>query len=190
MQTARVPSHTVSSTAPDLTIRRASRGDARAWRELVARHGPRVFGLCRRLDPDPEDAYQEIWEKVFRALPGFDEAGRASLRTWLAVIAHRHLVDRHRRRGARGTLVALDGHEPDGPAPDAEVRLDRERRRDRLETALAKLPEGQRRVLVMHHLCELPLDEIAVAEGVPIGTLKSRLHRGRGRLAELLGGDR
>lgn len=178
------------STAHDLSIRRAARGDPRAWRELVARHGPRVFGLCRRLDPDPEDCYQEVWEKVSRALPGFDEAGPASLRTWLSVITHRHLVDRHRRRSARGKLVAIDGHEPDDPGPTAEAKLDAARRRDRLEAALARLPEAQRRVVVLHHLCELPLEEIAASEDVPVGTLKSRLHRGRGRLAELLGGAR
>jgi len=146
-----------------------------------------VYGLCRRLDPDPEDAYQEVWEKVFRALPDFDEAGPASIRTWLAVVTHRHLVDRHRRRGARGQLVALDGHEPDDPSPSAEARVDARRRRDRLEAAVARLPEGQRRVVVLHHLAELPLEEIAAAEGVAVGTVKSRLHRGRGRLAELLG---
>ena len=178
------------SAAPDLSVARAARGDPRAWRELLAKHGPLVFGLCRRLDPEPEDCYQEVWAKVFGALPGFDQAGPASLRTWLAVITHRHLVDRHRRRGARGQLVAIDGHEPDDPGPGAEALISARRRRDRLESALAALPEAQRRVVVLHHLCELPLEEIAASEGVPVGTLKSRLHRGRGRLAQLLGGPR
>src|SRR5690606_22014330 len=66
--------------------------------DLVAAHGPAVYALCRRLTPDPDDCYQEIWEKVFRALPRFDPGGAASVRTWILTIAHRHLVDRHRRR--------------------------------------------------------------------------------------------
>jgi RNA polymerase sigma factor (sigma-70 family) len=148
--------------------------------------GPRVWGLCRRLAPDPDDCYQEIWEKVFRALPGFDPTGAASVGTWVIRIAHRHLVDRHRRRLVRGDVLPA----PDLPAlePGADERLQGARQEARLEAALLRLPEDQRRVVVLHHCEGLPLDEIAAAEGVPVGTLKSRLHRGRGRLAELLGG--
>ncbi len=169
--------------AVDLDIVRAQSGDRRALRGLIDAHGPLVWSLARRLAAEPEDAYQEIWEKVFRALPRFDPAGRASFRTWLATVANRHLIDRHRRAVVRRVepLRAEPAHEPD---PSAEI--DSKRSEARLEALLRLLPEPQRRAVVMHHVHGLDLAEIAAIEGVARGTIKSRLHRGRGRLAELL----
>ncbi len=178
------------SPASDLTLVRATRGDPRAQRALLEEHGPVVFGLCRRLTPDPEDAYQEIWAKAFAALPRFDVGGRASLRTWLMTIAHRHLVDRHRRRVVRGEVVPLREEAlPAAEGGDADARIDERRRSVRLSAALAKLPDAQRRVVVLHHLHGVPLADLAKSEGASVGTIKSRLHRGRGKLAELLGGS-
>lgn len=149
---------------------------------LVALHGPFVWGLCRRLCPEPEDAYQETWEKVFAAIHRFDPAGPASLRTWIGTIAHRHLVDRHRRRRVRGEVVELGdipvGADDEGP----DVR----RRAARLEAALQRLPEAHRRVVVLHHLEGHDLERIAEGEAIAVGTVKSRLHRARARLLELL----
>ena len=155
--------------------------------EVVADHGGLVWSLCKRLDPQPEDAYQEVWEKVFRGLDRFDPEGRASLRTWVATITHRHLVDRHRRRKVRGEVVALEDR---AVLPRIEGQLDEHRRKTRLEAALKRLPEGQRRVVVAHHVHGLELTQIAESEGVAVGTVKSRLHRGRARLAQLMGGAR
>ena len=167
------------------TLQAAARGEPDAWQALLSAHGGAVYTLCRRLDPDPDDAYQEIWEKVLRALPRFDPAGTAPLRTWIIRIAHRHLIDRHRRRRVRGEVVEM------GELPAAtggvETRLDRAAQARRLEAAIQRLPAGQRRVVVMHHIEERCVEDIAQSEGVAVGTVKSRLHRGRGRLATLLG---
>jgi RNA polymerase sigma-70 factor (ECF subfamily) len=165
---------------PDPVLLRAVEGDPVARRALVDRLGPLVWSLCRRLDPDPEDATQEVWEKVLRALPGFDPAGTASLSTWVATIAHRHLVDRHRRRVTRGVAVDPDEAAPPAAAPRPEQA--------RLESALGRLPEDQRRVVVLHHVHGVALEDIAAEEGVALGTVKSRLHRARARLVEELGG--
>jgi RNA polymerase sigma-70 factor (ECF subfamily) len=151
---------------------------------VVAEHGGLVWALCRRLDPEPEDAWQEAWEKVVRALPTFDSGGAASLRTWLMTVVHRHLVDRHRRRCVRGEVL-----EPDGvldETPGAAASLVAAARDAALELALQRLPEAWRRVVVLHHLHELPLDVVAREEGVPVGTVKSRLHRARAALLEVL----
>ena len=75
-------------------------------------------------------------------------------------------------------------------APVVEEQLSGEQRSRRLRAALAELPEAQRRAVVAHYLDELSLREVAALEGVPVGTIKSRLHHGRGRLLELLGGER
>jgi RNA polymerase sigma-70 factor (ECF subfamily) len=173
----------------DDTLReRALLGDRAAARALIDAHGPMVYGMCRRLAPtEAEDAYQAIWEKVLRALDRFDPAGSGSLKGWIATIARRHLTDRHRRRTVRGEVVPLDGLAAAGRATDEVVgsRLETAR----LEAALARLPVEQREVLVHHHLYGVALPELAETSGVALGTLKSRLHRGRARLAELLRGD-
>ena len=173
-----------------LAVRAAQRGDAAAWRALVAEHGPFVYAACRRLDADPDDAYQVIWEKVIAAIHRFDPSGPRPLPSWVMTIAHRALVDRHRRRSVRGVVIPF-AEPPDAPAPaeDPGDTIDRARLRTRLEEALSRLPEPQRRVVVMHHVHGLDLPAIAEAEGTAIGTLKSRLHRGRARLQALLTRD-
>jgi RNA polymerase sigma-70 factor (ECF subfamily) len=168
----------------DPLVARAVGGDPEARAELVRVYGPLVYGLCRRLCPEADDAYQEVWEKVFGAVVRFDPEGPASVRTWIATITHRHLVDRHRRRTVRGEVVELG----DRVAPEGEEPIDARRRLERLDAALQRLPEGHRRVVVMHHLEDTSLEQIAETEGIAVGTVKSRLHRARARLLELLGG--
>lgn len=164
---------------PDAIVARAIEGDPEARRSFVERLAPLVWSICRRMDPDPEDACQEIWEKVLRALPGFDPGGTASVSTWVATIANRHLVDRHRRRAVRGVQV---------PPEDLGVGGTHRPEVARLEGALAALPEPYRRVVLLHHVHGVALEDIAAEEGVPVGTIKSRLHRARARLVDDLGG--
>jgi len=174
---------------PDALVQRAQRGDHAAWAQLLGRDGPAVYALCRRLDHDPDDAYQAIWEKVFRHLDRFDVRGRQPFRSWLLTVAHRHLVDRHRRRRVRAVVVPLA--EPPEPATDAAApdrALDDARVRARVEDAIAALPDAARRVVVLHHIHGQELATIADAEGIALGTVKSRLHRARARLKELLPG--
>ncbi|MFT5681248.1 MAG: RNA polymerase sigma-70 factor (ECF subfamily) [Myxococcota bacterium] len=152
---------------------------------LLRRHGGMVYGLCRRQAPESaEDCYQEVWEKVFAALPRFDPDGPATLRTWIGTIARRHLIDHHRRQKVRGMVREA----PDLPSPGSPVdeRIDTAYRIQRLEEALTHLPPAQRRVVISHHLQGVPLTQLAEEEGVAVGTIKSRLHRGRERLAQLL----
>lgn len=166
----------------DQHVRRASGGAAPDWAALIDAHGPRVWSLCRRLDPQPDDAAQEVWLRVARGLPTFDPGGAATLGTWIGRVAWRHLIDRQRRRAARPEAPLLD--EPAGEDPqDLHERTDAHRR---LDAALRRLPDEQRRAVVLHHVEGVDLAEIAAAEGVPVGTIKSRLHRGRARLATLL----
>jgi RNA polymerase sigma-70 factor, ECF subfamily len=152
---------------------------------LLAAHGGLVYGMCRRLAVDPDDCYQEIWLKVLRALPSFDPAGPAPLRGFVATIARRHLVDQHRRQVVRDKVALAVVRDVEKPA-SADEALDRIRDRTRLESALRDLPTDQRHVVVQHHIHGVSLDELAADEGVPLGTIKSRLHRGRARLAERL----
>lgn len=166
---------------PQDPIQAAAAGDRSARQTLVQRYGASVFGLCKRLDTEPEDAYQEIWEKVFAALGRFDPDGTASFRTWIMTITRRHLIDRHRRRATRGEVVPLGDHLR--AETDPGERLDRAQRTQRLESAIRRLPEAQRRAVVLFHIEGRTLQQIAADEQTGIGTIKSRLHRARARLA-------
>lgn len=147
-----------------------------------------MWGLCTRLAPgEAEDHYQQIWEKVLRALPGFDPAGSATLDTWIGTIARRTVIDHHRRRKVRGEVVELEGLRSDQAGP--EGRVAERQRAAMLERALQRLPAEQHRVVVLHHLQGVPLATLATEEGVAVGTIKSRLHRGRAQLAAILGGS-
>ncbi len=159
-------------------VPRAVAGDPLARRAVIQQYGPLVWSICRRLAYDPDDSYQAIWEKVLKALDRFDPNGTASFSTWLASIAHRHLVDEHRRRVVRGVPVSPD----ELVAPPVED----DSRHVRLEAAIDQLPEGLKRVVILHHLHGVPLDTIARDEDAPVGTIKSRLHRARGILAQAL----
>jgi DNA-directed RNA polymerase specialized sigma24 family protein len=97
-----------------------------------------VYALCKRLSPDADDDH--VWEKVMRALPSFDVNGPAALSTWIVTIAHRHLIDRHRRRLVRGDVLPL----VDVPSSsDLDERLDEARRAEHLGVALQRLPADQ-----------------------------------------------
>ncbi len=120
---------------------------------------------------------------MFRTLPRFRPGGPAAFSTWLHTVTHNHLIDRHRRGRARGAVIPLEDM-PVGAGLDAH--LDRKRRAERLHQALARLPEAQRRAVVLHYLKGLTTRRIATEEGVPAGTIKSRLHHGRARLLDIL----
>ena len=165
-------------------LRRATAGDPAARQAIVDAHGPWVFALCRRLCHDAEDAYQEVWLKVFGALDRFDADAALRLRPWIGTIARRHLIDRHRRSKVRGHTQPPDHLADPGPSPDrlahrAELRV-------QVDAALAELPFEQRAAIVLHDVHGVALATIAEEHGVAVGTIKSRLHRGRARLAALL----
>ncbi len=158
----------------DPWLQRARVGDAAAWGPILERYGGSVYGLCRRLDPAPDDCCQEVWMKVVAHIAEFD-SDRGNFLGWVHTIAHRHIIDRRRRRGRRGAAVPLEvGLHASGVAPDRMVSRHEASRR--LEAALARLPAAQRQAVGMYRLSGVSLQDIADAEGVALGTIKSRLH--------------
>jgi RNA polymerase sigma-70 factor (ECF subfamily) len=157
------------------------RGDADAYRILVERESRTLIGICARIVRDPDEAQdvaQEAFVRAYRALPTF--RGDGSFGAWVTRIAVRLAVA---RMSAKRSIVALDAVASDGwavraaPWTEPEVRIiDQERRSAILET-IATLPPRQREVVTMRFYGELSLEEIATATGVPLGTVKSRLHR-------------
>ena len=171
----------------ELTLRRAQRGDERAWRDLVACYQGAVHALVWRMLAGRarhrvEDLTQETFVRVLRALPGFDPNGPASLQTWMLTIATRLTLNELRRPEPR----PLD----DVSDPIAIERTDAAAERKRVGAAIAAgvaaLPDAQRAVFVLREYHELDYVEIANALEVDLGTVKSRLARARSALREHL----
>lgn len=162
------------------------RGDPRALEELVRRTHRRVYALAHRLVGDPheaEDVSQEAYLRMFRGLEGFREEAR--FETWMHRIVTNTAFNQLRRRGRFGELLeddALDVAVPDASEPAASDR-------DELERALARLPAGQRAVIVLKDVYGLSCREIGSELGIEEGAVKVRLHRARKRLRRELAGS-
>jgi RNA polymerase sigma-70 factor (ECF subfamily) len=172
----------------ELTLRRAVRGDERAWRALIERYQRPVHALIWRLLAGRsrhrvEDLVQETFVRVLRALPGFDPAGPASLQTWILTIAARLALNELRRPEAAALV-----EEPAGPLADrADTTAERRRLAAAIGAGIAALPDAQRAVLVLREYHDLEYAEIAAALELDLGTVKSRLARARAALREHLG---
>ena len=159
------------------------------FEEIVREHQKRVYNICLRLCGDPDDAFdlsQEVFLKAWRGLEGF--RGDSSVYTWLYRLAVNTCHDFTRKKARRGDTVSLDDTQL--PLPDARfepaLALERKELARALEEALARLPPGQREILVLRETAELSYHEIAALLGIEEGTVKSRLARARLALRELL----
>jgi RNA polymerase sigma-70 factor (ECF subfamily) len=163
-------------------IKRAGSGDPQASRELYRRYAPRVYAIVRRLAGDDalaEDWAQEAWVRAFRALPGF--RGESRFSTWLHRIAVNSALHGRRWRDRRTRHeVALPAVLPQRDSGDRTVL------RLALDRALDSLPDGMRRVLVLHDVEGYTHEEIAGLLGVTPGTSKSQLFKARARMRKLL----
>lgn len=169
----------------ELTLRRAQRGDERAWRHLIARFQQPVHALIWRLLAGrarhrAEDLTQETFVRVLKALPRFDLAGPASLSTWILTIATRLALNELRKPEPAGLE-----HEPVG-RERADVDAERRRMGAAIAAGVATLPDAQRAVLVLREYHDLDYQEIADALELDVGTVKSRLSRARVALRDYL----
>jgi RNA polymerase sigma-70 factor (ECF subfamily) len=169
-------------------------GDDEAFRVLVERESANVIGLCRRMLGDPyeaEDVAQEAFLRAYRALPTY--RGDGPFGAWVWRIAMRLAVARLKRRSpalradptrAEGWLV-----DPDRSVDPVGRLLDEEQRLEVLD-AIASLPEAQRQVVSLRFFSDRSLEQISLHTGTPVGTVKSRLHRGLAALREHLASTR
>jgi RNA polymerase sigma-70 factor (ECF subfamily) len=186
------------SLDPDSTVvERCLSGDDAAWEELVSLHTRRVYGLCYRFtgkDSEAQDLTQEVFLRVFRAIGSF-RSTEGSFTTWLARLTRNLLIDHYRRtRNERVTdsieeqLPTIEGRIKDGSAapgrPDSAL-AGREAS-ELLQAALGKLSPELRETIILRDLQEMEYREIAGVLGIPEGTVKSRLNRGRAELGRLL----
>jgi RNA polymerase sigma-70 factor (ECF subfamily) len=166
-------------------------GDQAAMAELYDRFFALVFKASRQVltsRADAEDAVQEVFVRLWRTADRFDPE-RAKLVTWVMLICRRHLIDRLRRKGARPDLGVGEGPALDQEPASAEPVRPEEAERERIHLRIAELPSLQRTVIERAYLQGFTLREIAEQLGIPLGTVKSALSRGLGRLRDRLGGE-
>jgi RNA polymerase sigma-70 factor (ECF subfamily) len=165
----------------------AARSEESALAELYDRYGRTVYGLALRVLRDQslaEDATQETFLTIWRTASQFvPERGKAS--TWILTLAHRRAVDavRHEQRRRSDSLERAPEAAAEGVEEDAWLRLQRER----VQSALRRLPDAQREALELAYYGGFTQSELAERLGQPLGTIKSRMFSGLSRMRELLG---
>ena len=182
------PARTRALTIPDdaALIAAAKLGDSTALRALYDRHAGRVYAVVRRIAPEEslaDDWAQETWVRAFRALPSF--RGESAFGTWILRIAMNSALYEARRLARR-----WKGEVPLDPSTSAVERASEPVLRARLERALAELPEGMRRILVLHDVEGYNHEEIAAILGNRSSTCRSQLFKARARMRELLAEQR
>ena len=160
-------------------VERARRGDHDAFTELARGAATRLDRAARLILRDPElarDAVQEALIRAWHDLPGLRDPARFD--AWLHRLTVNACLDLARRRRRRVIEVALDPI--DGPSVEdpAGSLVDREV----VDAAMRRLDENGRAIVVLHYFLGMPLTDVAGTLGVPIGTVKSRLHRALGEM--------
>jgi len=175
-------------------VERARAGDEDACRLLVSRYERSVYNLVVRMLRHPaqaQDITQDVFVRVFHHLGSYDPAHKFI--NWILRIARNAAIDAIRRR--EPVWVPLDGDEGRAspadtiPAPAGDEgprRLEREETARALEAALARLRPEYREVIVLRYHEDLSYEEIVEVTGLPLGTVKSYLHRARAEMAAQL----
>ena len=176
---------------------RAAAGHADAFEALVDRHGGRVRAVALRIAGGrwslADDLTQEVFLHLLRVLPRYDRT--RPFAPWLFEVAAnlcRNKIRGERRRPAVSLDAAVEasGHEPAGSAAGPDAAAERADDLRRLREARDALPPAYRTILALHYEAGLSYEDVARAlGGVPLGTVKNRLHRARAALAAQLGVD-
>lgn len=179
-------------------VREAMSGVPEAFDGLVERYQDRVYGLIHRMVGDREkamDLTQEVFLKAWRGLPGF--GGQSAFYTWLYRIAHNVVVSAARGEASRPRLSSLDRPRPseadegrgldvEDQAPRPSDRLLTEECRSLILAAIGDLPTDFREIIVLRDMQDHGYEEIAEFLDIPVGTVRSRLHRARMELKDRL----
>jgi RNA polymerase sigma-70 factor (ECF subfamily) len=185
------PRPAIGDEGEDNLVQRCLEGNTAAWDSLVRTYRKRVFNIAykfvARYD-EAEDLTQEIFVKLFRALPTYDR--RAQFDTWLTRVSRNLCIDHYRRRRREEETFTTEV-DPDTVLLDDLVSRPDEsfEQRDQIamvRSALAKLPAVYREALALRDIHELSYEDIARRLQLPEGTVKSRINRGRRELARYL----
>jgi RNA polymerase sigma-70 factor, ECF subfamily len=189
---------TATTSADDVLVRRARTGDAAAFGVLVDTRIDRCYRLAWSIlsnDADAADATQDALLAAWRQLPRLRDA--AAFDGWLnRIVANAALMARRHRLRLREVSVAPiqsdDMPREPEPAPDLRARtaFDDVVDNDAIGRGFDRMRPQDRMILVLHHVEERPVAEIARSLGIPVGTVKSRLHAARGALEKAMEAER
>jgi RNA polymerase sigma-70 factor (ECF subfamily) len=178
----------------DALIERAKEGDVRAFEELIAGQLPRVRRYARAFaasGSDADDLAQDALLKAYKSLRLYRY--QSAFATWLYTVVRSSFLDAAKSRVARQRSLEdpIEARAALSPAPDLlpDERLAREQARQRVWEALRRIPVEFRTAIVLFDIEGHTYDEVAAVEGVPVGTVKSRLSRGRSHLKRALEED-
>jgi len=174
-------------------VARCLGGEESAWEELLRAHNRKIYNLCYRFTGRPseaEDLTQEVFIKIFQTLTTYD-AAQGAFSTWLNRVARNHLVDHYRRTHKDRLTSSIEdetGGLEDKPSSEEQpiTRVESRERHEMLQSALNRLSPDMREAVVLRDFQDLDYDEIAEVLGVPEGTVKSRINRGRLELARVI----
>ncbi len=155
------------------------------WEEVAQRHGRFLYNVAYRLAGNDDDAYDLVQEALLRVRKGLQTYQPGSMEGWLSRIVTNVFLDEVRRKKRRPVEALPD--DPDRllpPSPSAEEPIDR--LPDDVQDALRSLPEDFRAAVVLCDVVGLGYEEIGDALAIPVGTVRSRIHRGRRMLRERL----
>lgn len=179
---------TAGTSEIDAVIERCLAGDQVAWAQIVQQHRRKVYNLAYKFvgrTDEAEDLTQDIFVKIFKALHTFDR--RANFQTWLISISRNLCIDHYRSvRKERATMARdVDASElaPASHERSPLAQLEHSDLKSIIRRALAELPETLRTAVMLRDLQEYSYQEIADQLGLPEGTVKSRINRGRIELA-------
>ncbi|WP_218934223.1 RNA polymerase sigma factor [Rosistilla ulvae] len=182
-----------SEASDDALITRALAGESTAYDSLVRRHAGRLLTMIRAQvgnRDDAEDLMQETLAQAYFKLNTF--AGKSSFFTWMYRIAFNLTITKRRKRRLESTHTRTNietAPPPEDPALAADQRLANAEQIARLRSAIERLETGRRTVLVLRDIDGLDYGEIAEILAIPKGTVRSRLHRARLDLRDLLSRD-
>jgi len=165
--------------------------DEAALAQLYDRYDRILFGLLMRIlnnREEAEDVLQEVFLQVWRKAADFD-ANRGRPFTWLVTLARSRGIDRLRTLAARERVAVAGAREVSDEVSDAATDAFKSEQRGLVSDALAKLPDEQKRPIMLAYFDGLTQTEIATRTGAPLGTVKTRMRTGMIRLRELLAGQ-
>jgi RNA polymerase sigma-70 factor, ECF subfamily len=180
------PAGRVSDLDDNQLVAQWRAGSHDAFAALVDRHKDKIYWLVRRIAgvEEAEDLTQEVFLRAYQALPQF--RGEASLKTWLCRIAYNLSATRLGKRRRQPEEQLLDEVEAPPSIADLEGEVEQREFAGIVHACVDRLPEHFRTALTLYYLNEIRYEEIAEITGLPLGTVKAHIHRGRLRLKELV----
>jgi RNA polymerase sigma-70 factor (ECF subfamily) len=175
-------------------VERCLTGDQAAWAELVRTHTRRIYNLCYRFtgrSQEAEDLTQDVFLRVYKTLASFQGA-QGSFSTWLTSLTRNLLIDHYRKHKKEKLDVSVDDDHTETLAETnvtftrPDVVLIEHEASSTIQEAIGRLSPDLREAVILRDIQEMEYREISHVLGVPEGTVKSRINRGRAALGQML----